>query len=92
VARDNGANGYGFYGVRYGKLVVHGTRPHVILPRTKRALFWPGAGHPLRRVQHPGTKPSPFPARAVQRSLPALLLLLRDDGRRVVRLIVGGAS
>ncbi|HEV7216691.1 MAG TPA: HK97 gp10 family phage protein [Chloroflexota bacterium] len=92
VARDNGANGYGFYGVRYGKLVVHGTRPHVILPRTKRALFWPGAGHPLRRVQHPGTKPSSFPARAVQRSLPALLLLLRDDGRRVVRLIVGGAS
>lgn len=92
VARDNGANGYGFYSVAYGKLVVHGTRPHVIMPRVQLALFWAEAGHPVRRVRHPGTKPDRFPERAVQRSLPALKVSLQDNGRRLIRLVFGGAS
>lgn len=33
-----------------------GTRPHVIRPRFKKALFWPGARHPVKMVRHPGTK------------------------------------
>ena len=33
----------------------HGTRPHVIEPRDKQALSWPGARHPVKRVNHPGT-------------------------------------
>ena len=36
-------------------ILEHGSRPHVIEPRDKKALFWPGAAHPVRRVQHPGT-------------------------------------
>lgn len=32
-----------------------GTRPHIIQPRFKKALFWPGARHPVRVVHHPGT-------------------------------------
>jgi hypothetical protein len=32
-----------------------GTRPHEIRPRFKKALFWPGARHPVKVVQHPGT-------------------------------------
>lgn len=91
VARHKGANGYAFSSVAYGKLVVQGTRPHLILPRARRALFWPGAGHPVRRVRHPGTKPDHFPERAVQRSLPALRVLLRADGRHLLRLMFGGA-
>ncbi|HEY8744821.1 MAG TPA: HK97 gp10 family phage protein [Chloroflexota bacterium] len=91
IARASGANGQGFYGLAYGKLLVDGTRPHVIVPRTKHALFWPGARHPVRRVQHPGTKPNRFPERAVQRSVPALRLLLRDDGRRLIGLLGGDA-
>lgn len=31
------------------------TAPHVILPRHKKALFWQGAEHPVRRVNHPGS-------------------------------------
>ncbi len=50
--------------VPYGKFVRHGTRPHVILPRFKKALFWPGAAHPVRIVHHPGTKPNPYHERA----------------------------
>lgn len=90
VARAAGASGVGFYGLAYGKLLVQGTRPHVIVPRTKQALAWPGAGHPVRRVQHPGTRPDDFPRRAVDAATPVLRALLLADGRRVIRLIQGG--
>lgn len=36
------------------------TGPHTIRPRNKRALFWPGARHPVFAVRHPG---SVIPAR-----------------------------
>ncbi|MCY4548123.1 MAG: phage virion morphogenesis protein [Defluviicoccus sp.] len=36
------------------------TRPRVIRPRHKRALFWPGARHPVAKVEHPGSE---IPAR-----------------------------
>jgi len=37
---------------------VEGTRPHVILPRVKRALWWEDikVGHPIPRANHPGWK------------------------------------
>jgi hypothetical protein len=44
----------------YAKFVIEGTRPHDIYPRDKKALFWPGARHPVTHVHHPGTKPNPF--------------------------------
>lgn len=33
-----------------------GTKPHPIAARKKRALYWAGAAHPVKRVNHPGTK------------------------------------
>lgn len=30
------------------------TRPRVIKPRKAKALFWPGAAHPVKSVKHPG--------------------------------------
>lgn len=45
----------GWRGVEYGIYVEYGTPPHVIRPRAKRALHWPGALHPVARVNHPGT-------------------------------------
>lgn len=49
-------------GVRYGAIHQFGGRtpPRVIRPRRKKALFWPGARHPVKRVNHPG---STVPAR-----------------------------
>ena len=44
----------------YAKYVTEGTRPHMIYPRDKEALFWAGAQHPVRAVHHPGTRPNPF--------------------------------
>ncbi len=38
------------------------TRAHLIRPKTKKALAWPGCGHPVKEVKHPGSKflPRPF--------------------------------
>ncbi len=44
----------------YARFIEEGTRAHVIYPRNKQALFWPGAMHPVARVEHPGTPPRPF--------------------------------
>lgn len=37
-----------------------GSRAHVISARVKKALFWPGAKHPVKSVKHPGLPPRPF--------------------------------
>jgi len=37
-----------------------GSDPYVIKPRNKKALFWPGAGHPVKIVHHPGLPARPF--------------------------------
>lgn len=46
--------------VSYAADVEYGTAPHVIVPKNKKALFWPGAAHPVAKVNHPGTRPRPF--------------------------------
>lgn len=40
----------------YAPPVEFGTKAHEIRPRTKKALYWRGARHPVKSVQHPGTK------------------------------------
>lgn len=44
-----------------------GTPPHWIFPRFKKALYWAGALHPVRKVFHPGTRAQPFIMPAVNR-------------------------
>lgn len=46
--------------VHYAPHVEYGTKPHIILPVKKRALYWKKAPHPYAVVHHPGTKPRPF--------------------------------
>lgn len=52
-------------GAPYTPFVLHGTGPHDIFPSSAKALFWPGARHPVAHVHHPGTKANPFGERAV---------------------------
>ncbi|GAB6066019.1 hypothetical protein JCM9492_11110 [Aquifex pyrophilus] len=49
-------------GAEYAPFVEFGTRPHVILPRRKRALRFIKDGKEIfaKRVNHPGSKPYPF--------------------------------
>lgn len=44
-----------------------GTKPHVITPRRKRALAWPGGRHPVKRVNHPGTPAQDFTGKAAKK-------------------------
>lgn len=61
---------------RYTLFVIEGTAAHEIRPSTRKALFWPGADHPVAFVHHPGTQPNDFVGRAmdeVERAADAVL-------------------
>lgn len=65
----------------YAIFVHEGTRPHVITPTAKKALFWLGAEHPVKSVSHPGTKPNKFMdalAKKAQRDIDALFKQATD--------------
>lgn len=53
------------------------TKPHVIRPKNKKALAWPGARHPTRAVNHPG---SDIPARP-------FLGISRQDRERILEVV-----
>ena len=36
-------------------VIEFGSRPHIIRPRDSKFLFWFGAKHPVKEVNHPGT-------------------------------------
>ena len=91
AARPSGTRAE-FSAVGYARYVIHGTGPHPIWPRNKLALFWPGAGHPVKVVhEHPGTKANDFVGRAVEKSKPALMLVMRAEGRAIAATMRGGA-
>jgi len=50
--------------VPYMDFVIDGTQPHLIIPKSRQALSWPGASHPVKKIKHPGTKSNPFVDRA----------------------------
>lgn len=51
----------------YAPAVNNGSKAHIIRPKTKRALFWKGARHPVRSVRHPGTKGGRFMERGLEK-------------------------
>lgn len=56
---EGGNNSYSIYlshGVEYGEILEEGSKPHVITPKNGKALYWKGAAHPIKKVNHPGTK------------------------------------
>lgn len=53
---------------KYASWVHDGTSPYTIYPSSKKALFWKGASHPVRRVKHPGIRANPFLRKAVDQS------------------------
>lgn len=55
-------------GVEYALAVHEGTKPHEIKPKTKKALYWEGARHPVKRVMHPGTQANPYADRAIEQA------------------------
>jgi hypothetical protein len=62
----------GVRNVEYWMTVEFGSGPHIITPVNKKALYWPGARHPVARVNHPGTPVQPFLRPALFRRREAL--------------------
>ena len=52
----------------YAPFVEFGTAPHVIVPKNGKALYWPGAAHPVAKVNHPGSKANQFMERILAAS------------------------
>lgn len=80
------------HGVRYAKWLEEGTGlygPHkqryTIRPKNKKALFWPGAAHPVKSVNHPGMRPRAIIKPTFDKYLPKIK-------RDVRRLLSGGAK
>jgi phage gpG-like protein len=46
--------------VPYAAVHQFGGKPHVIIPNKKKALYWEGAAHPVKRVNHPGVPARPY--------------------------------
>lgn len=55
---------------KYGIFLEEGTDPFIMYPRNKKALFWPGAAHPVKSVRNPGIKARPFFQPAIESSHP----------------------
>jgi hypothetical protein len=67
--------------VPYAKYVLNGTPPHIIEAKRAKALHWTGRdghGRFAKRVNHPGTRPDPFPRRAMMPMMPSLRQQYRD--------------
>ena len=64
--------------VEYAVYVHEGTAPHIIRAKNAKALFWEGAAHPVKEVQHPGTKPNPFMPRLIEASQDAINAIFAD--------------
>lgn len=64
------------HGVEYGQFLEEGSPPHEIRPRDKKALYWPGADHPVRRVQHPGSKAYPIVQPTAEGAVPEVRALI----------------
>lgn len=69
----------------YAKFVIHGTRPHIILPRVAKVLRFEVADRIVfaKRVHHPGTQPNPFGERALQAAEPDF----RDTMKAILKRI-----
>lgn len=53
---------------KYYPIVIKGAGPRVIVPKVKKALMWPGARHPVRKVNWPGFKGNDYVTRAIDSS------------------------
>lgn len=64
-----------------------GTKKHVITPSKKKALAWPGGRHPVKRVNHPGTKARHFSKMVNER---AEKFLVAETERQIAKAAARG--
>ena len=64
--------------VKYAVMVEKGTKAHIIKPKNKKALYWKGASHPVKQVNHPGSKAKPYLIPAFEKEIPYFVEKLKD--------------
>jgi hypothetical protein len=62
----------------YAIYVIKGTKPHDIYPVNAKALYWPGAEHPVKVVHHPGTEANDYFSTGVENARPAIDAAIND--------------
>lgn len=72
---------------KYARFVYFGSKKHEILPRMKKALYWEGADHPVRRVMHPGTKENRFLERMIKSADPKIAKHFKSAGDNITKEI-----
>lgn len=58
--------------------------PYEIRPRRKRALFWRGARHPVKRVVHPGLKAQNFSEQIAKKMEKQYQRIVDDELNKVI--------
>jgi hypothetical protein len=71
----------------YASYVEFGTKPHVITAKNAKALYWPGALHPVKSVNHPGTQANPFMERIVAAATPDINATFGTALQQIVQAI-----
>ena len=64
--------------IKYAPMVEYGTRSHIIKPKNKKALYWKGATHPVKKVNHPGSKAKPYLIPAFEKEIPYFIDKLKE--------------
>lgn len=67
-----------------GTGVAVGKGKYEIRPRRKRALYWKGARHPVKRVRHPGVKAQHFTATIAAAMQKQYQRIMQDEINRVI--------
>ena len=71
----------------YALYIHEGTKPYVIRPKTKKALYWKGALHPVKKVNHPGIKANPFVERTAERMRVPIQKVFKNTINRIINNI-----
>ncbi len=77
--------GSGLHGT--GKGATH--EKYAIVPDEKKALFWPGAEHPVLKVMHPGIEAQPHFRPALDEGRPAIVKAIGNVLRRRILGAIG---
>ena len=64
--------------IKYAPGVEYGTKAHIIRPKNKKALYWKGAKHPVKKVSHPGSKAKPYLIPAFEKEKDQFLEKLKE--------------
>ena len=64
--------------IKYAPGVEYGTKAHIIRPKNKKVLYWKGAKHPVKKVNHPGSKAKPFLIPALEKEKDQFLEKLKE--------------